>query len=245
MKDLARLRRELIRLTNPSKGEFLQRFFKTGPGEYSEGDKFRGITVPVQRALAKAHPLGFDDASALLESEWHEDRLVALFQLMSLYAKGAPPLRARIHKHYLARAATKVNNWDLVDSSAAHLVGAHLFAMGARLHETGDASLLEKLARDKNLWRRRVGIVATHHFIRKGVFTPTLRVAELLVRDREDLIHKATGWMLREMGKKDLAPLHLFLDAHASTLPRTMLRYAIERLPEKERKAYMAAGRTR
>ena len=142
----------------------------------------------------------------------------------------------RIHKHYLTRVAERVNNWDLVDSSAAALVGAHLF-------EGGDVTLLEKLAREKNLWRRRVGIVATHYFIRKGVFTPTLNVATLLLHDKEDLIHKATGWMLREMGKKDLSPLREFLDAHAATMPRTMLRYAIERMTEKERKAYMGMGR--
>jgi 3-methyladenine DNA glycosylase AlkD len=237
MKSLLRpLQAELRRHTDLEKAAFLQRFFKTGPGQYAEGDRFRGITVPVQRALAKAHPLDFDDASTLLESEWHEDRLVALFQLMTLYVKGPPPLRQKIHKHYLARVAERVNNWDLVDTSAAALVGAHLF-------DGGDASLLEKLAREKNLWRRRVGIVATHHFIRKGVYTPTLRVAETLLRDREDLIHKATGWMLREMGKKDLAPLREFLDAHAATMPRTMLRYALERMTEKERRAYMAAGK--
>jgi 3-methyladenine DNA glycosylase AlkD len=232
MSPLSALRAELKRLTDPGKAAFVQRFFKTGPGQYSEGDRFRGITVPVQRALAKAHPLGFDDAATLLESEWHEDRLVALFQLMALYAKGAPPVRNKIHKHYLSRVAERVNNWDLVDASAATLAGGHLF-------ELGDASPLEKLAREKNLWRRRVGIVATHHFIRRGAFTPTLRVAEALLGDREDLMHKATGWMLREMGKKDLAPLREFLDAHAAVMPRTMLRYALERMTEKERKRYM------
>ena len=179
---LRALQAELRRLTNPPKAAFLQGFFKTGPGQYAEGDRFRGITVPVLRQLAKAHPLGFDDAAELLESEWHEDRLVALYLLMEQYAKGAPPLKQKIHKHYLARVATQVNNWDLVVTSAAALVGAHLF-------DEGDASLLEKLAREKNLWRRRVGIVATHHFIRKGVFAPTLRVSEILLGEREDLIH--------------------------------------------------------
>lgn len=232
MSTLHDLQAELRRRTDPEKADFLRRFFKTGPGQYAEGDRFRGITVPVQRALAKAHPLGFDDAALLLESDWHEDRLVALFQLMALYARGAPPLKSRIHRHYLARVAARVNNWDLVDASAAALAGAHLF-------EGGDAALLEKLAREKNLWRRRVGIVATHHFIRQGVFAPTLRVAEALLDDREDLIHKATGWMLREMGKKDERPLREFLDAHAAVMPRTMLRYAIERMTERERRRYM------
>lgn len=238
MPSLSSLRAELKRLTDPPKAAFLQGFFKTGPGQYAEGDRFRGITVPVQRKLAKQYrDLSFEDAAELLESEWHEDRLMALFLLMHQYEKGAPPQRARIHKHYLARVATQVNNWDLVDTSAACLVGRHLDETG------GDRALLDRLARDRNLWRRRVAIVATHHFIRRGSFGDTLRVAELLLGDREDLIHKATGWMLREMGKRDVAPLLLFLDRHAAVMPRTMLRYAIERLPEKTRKDYMGKKR--
>jgi 3-methyladenine DNA glycosylase AlkD len=240
MTTLATLRKELNRLTNPPKAAFLQGFFKTGPGQYAEGDRFRGITVPEQRKLAKTYRhLSFDDAASLLESEWHEDRLVALFLLIDQYAKGTPAVRARIHKLYLSRIADSVNNWDLVDSSAATLVGGHLAEYGS-----GDTALLDKLARDKNLWRRRVGIVATHHFIRKGSFGETLRISEALLGDREDLIHKATGWMLREMGKKDVAPLQLFLERHAPTMPRTMLRYAIEKFPEKTRKAYLAKGKT-
>jgi 3-methyladenine DNA glycosylase AlkD len=241
MTTLQSLRKELARRTDPPKAAFLQGFFKTGPGQYAEGDRFRGITVPEQRKLAKIYRhLSFDDAAALLESEWHEDRLVALFLLMDQYARGTPPARAKIHKHYLARIANHVNNWDLVDSSAAYLVGGHLAEFSG-----GDTKLLDKLARDKNLWRRRVGIVATHHFIRKGSFGETLRISEALLGDREDLIHKATGWMLREMGKKDVAPLQLFLERHASTMPRTMLRYAIEKFPEKTRKQYLAMGKSR
>ncbi len=224
---------ELKRLTDPPKAAFLQRFFKTGPGQYAEGDRFRGITVPVLRKLAKTHrDLPFEDAAELLESEWHEDRLVALFLLIDRYAKDAPPGRAKIHKHYVARIATQVNNWDLVDASAPQLVGAHIF-------EAGDTSLLDRLARDKNLWRRRVGIVATFHFIRQGALAETFRIAETLLGDSEDLIHKATGWMLREAGKKDEAALRSFLDRHAATMPRTMLRYALERLPENTRREYM------
>ncbi len=236
---LTSLRRDLASLNDPPKAAFLQGFFKTAPGQYGHGDRFRGITVPVLRRLAKRYRhLAFDDAAALLESEWHEDRLVALFLLMNLYDKGAPPLRAKIHRHYLARVAERVNNWDLVDTSAAYLVGGHL------ANEAGkggaDTSLLNTLARDKNLWRRRVAIVATHHFIRAQRFGETLRIAEALLHDHEDLIHKATGWMLREMGKKDVAPLLAFLDRHAAVMPRTMLRYALEKLPERTRKEYMA-----
>jgi 3-methyladenine DNA glycosylase AlkD len=134
--------------------------------------------------------------------------------------------------------ADRVNNWDLVDSSAPQLVGFHLAEYGC-----GDASLLDKLARDKNLWRRRVAIVSTLHFIRKQRFGETLRISEALLGDKEDLIHKATGWMLREMGKKNVAPLHAFLDRHAAMMPRTMLRYAIEKFPEKTRKEYLARSR--
>lgn len=240
---LASLRRDLAALNDPPKATFLQGFFKTAPGQYAAGDRFRGITVPVLRKLAKAYRhLSFDDAAALLESEWHEDRLVALYLLMDQYAKGAPPQRAKIHKHYLARVATQVNNWDLVDTSAAYLVGGHLAEHV--IPAGGDASLLDKLARDKNLWRRRVGIVATHHFIRKQHFGETLRIAEALLQDREDLIHKATGWMLREMGKKDAAPLRAFLDKHAAVMPRTMLRYALEKFPEAVRKGYMRKPET-
>jgi 3-methyladenine DNA glycosylase AlkD len=239
MNNLRNLQSELKRLTNPAKAAFLQRFFKTGPGEYSEGDRFRGITVPELRKLAKEHnALSFEDAASLLESEWHEDRLIALFLLIDRYAKGTPAARHRVHRLYLSRIADRVNNWDLVDSSAAVLVGGHLAEYGG-----GDTSLLDKLVRDKNLWRRRVGIVATHHFIRRGSFGDTLRVAQALLADREDLIHKATGWMLREMGKKDVAPLHAFLDRHAARMPRTMLRYAIEKFPESVRRRYMAAGK--
>ncbi len=236
---LATLRKELVRRNDPPKAAFLQGFFKTGPGQYAAGDRFRGITVPAQRALAKSYRhLSFDDAAALLESEWHEDRLVALFLLIDQYAKGNPAVRAEIHKHYMSRIAMRVNNWDLVDTSAAYLVGGHLAEYGG-----DDTTILDKLARDKNLWRRRVGIVATHHFIRKSSYGETLRIAEALLGDREDLIHKATGWMLREMGKKDVAPLRAFLERHAATMPRTMLRYAIEKFPEKARKAYLAMGR--
>ena len=232
---LASLRRELVALNDPAKAAFLQGFFKTAPGQYGHGDRFRGITVPVLRKLAKTwRHLSLEDAAALLESEWHEDRLAALFLLMALYTKSAPPVRAKIHRHYVSRIATRVNNWDLVDASAATLVGAHLAEYAA------DTSLLDTLARSPNLWRRRVAIVATHYFIRRGSFGETLRIAAAVLGDREDLIHKATGWMLREMGKRDVAPLLAFLDRHAATMPRTMLRYALEKFPEKTRQEYMA-----
>lgn len=243
MSTLASLRRDLTRLTNPPKAAFLQGFFKTGPGQYAEGDRFRGITVPELRKLAKAHrEASFDDAATLLESPWHEDRLIALFLLIDRYAAGTPAARHAIHRLYLSRIADSVNNWDLVDSSAPQLVGFHLAEYGSGARGDGDTSLLDKLAREKNLWRRRVAIVSTLHFIRKQRFGETLRISEALLGDREDLIHKATGWMLREMGKKDVAPLRAFLERHAATMPRTMLRYAIEKFPEKTRREYLAGG---
>jgi 3-methyladenine DNA glycosylase AlkD len=235
MAPLKTIHAELERLSDPARASSAQRFFKTGPREYAEGDRFRGINVPELRKLAKTHrDLPFGDIAELLESEWHEDRLTALLLLLGRYSAGTPAMRHKVHRLYLSRIAARVNNWDLVDSSAAPLVGAHLAEYGG-----GDSSLLDRLARDRNLWRRRVGIVATHHFIRAGSYGETLRIAAALLGDREDLIHKATGWMLREMGKRDLAPLRAFLDRHAPAMPRTMLRYAIEKFPERARREYL------
>lgn len=236
---LKKIQAELARLSDPAKAAHSDRFFKTGPGQYGEGDRFRGITVPQLRALAKTHRgVSREDAMQLLASGWHEDRLTALYLLVELYAKGTPETRFKIHSGYLACIQERVNNWDLVDSSAPQLVGAHLETYGG-----GDRSLLDTLARDSNLWRRRVAMVATLHFIRSGSYGETLRIAEALLGDGEDLIHKATGWMLREMGKRDVAPLRAFLDRYAAIMPRTMLRYALEKLPEAERRAYMAVKR--
>jgi 3-methyladenine DNA glycosylase AlkD len=236
-KELSDLRRELEAGNDPARAAFYKRFFKCGPGEYGEGDSFRGgFTVPQVRALAREYRhLSFDDAAELLDSKWHEDRQLALIHLVHLYERALSSpnslLRGKIHKWYLKQVGKGVNNWDLVDGSAPQLVGAHL----------SDTSLLDAWARDKNLWRRRVAIVATHHFIKRDSFGEVSRIAQALLNDREDLIHKASGWMLREMGKRDVAPLVAFLDRHAAVMPRTMLRYALEKFPEKTRKKYMAA----
>ncbi len=233
MKTLRDLQRELESLANPAKAAVLKRFFKTGPGEYGEGDRFRGIKVPETRKLAKAYPhLSIHDVATLLKSEWHEDRLLALFLLIRLYRKADATSRNAIHRLYLGHIGKGVNNWDLVDSSAEYLVGAHL--------EHNDISLLKKLACDKNLWKRRVAMMATFHFIKKGQYAATLRIAEILLTDEHDLIHKAVGWMLRETGKRDPAVERRFLDRHAAKMPRTALRYAIEKFPEVERKKYLA-----
>ena len=211
--------------------EFLQRYFKTGPGEYGEGDRFLGVRVPALRGLAKRfRALPPDDVLALLRSEWHEERLLALLLMVEQYVRGDAARRGEIHQAYLANTAY-VNNWDLVDSSAPTLVGAHL--------APGHTALLDRLSRSANTWERRIAMLATAHAIRAGDFAPTLRIAERLLADPHDLIHKAVGWMLREVGKRDPAREEAFLRAHYRRMPRTMLRYAIERFPEELRQRYL------
>jgi 3-methyladenine DNA glycosylase AlkD len=225
---LARLRA----LENPEDARFLQRYFRTGPGEYGEGDRFLGIRVPAVRKLAREFrgtPL--DETATLLRSEWHEARLLALLLLVDTYARGDADTREAVYRLY--RASTRyVNNWDLVDTSAPYIVGAHL--------EGRDRSELERLARSDSLWERRIAMLSTQHFIRQGDFGTALRIAEMLVDDRHDLIHKAVGWMLREVGNRDRAAEEAFLRRHQRTMPRTMLRYAIEKFPPELRRAYLA-----
>jgi len=229
---LAAIRAELHKLGNPVRGVHSQRFFKTGPGQYGEGDKFLGLTVPEMRGIVRRYR-ELDDAAVLelLSSPWHEERLVALLLMVEAYDRGDDPRRAHIHRAYLANTA-RINNWDLVDASAGNIVGQHL--------EARDIALLERLARSKSLWERRIAIVSTFHFIKRNEFRPTLKIATMLLGDSEDLIHKATGWMLREVGKRDRTGLDRFLKKHYKRMPRTMLRYAIERHPERVRKQYLA-----
>jgi 3-methyladenine DNA glycosylase AlkD len=229
---LEALRADLHELSDPKRGEQSQRFFKTGPGEYSEGDKFLGLTVPQMRGLARNYrDLDDVDALELLASSWHEERLVALILLVNGYDRGNEARRTRIHRAYLANTR-HINNWDLVDVSAGQIVGAHLKA--------DDIGLLTRLARSKDLWERRIAIVSTFYFIKHDELRPTLKIAELLLGDSHDLIHKAVGWMLREVGKRDRKVLDGFLKTHYERMPRTMLRYAIERHPERIRKQYLA-----
>ena len=209
-------------------------FFKTGPGDYGEGDRFLGIRVPDLRRIVRAHRgLPREDVFELLRSAWHEERLVALMLLVDAHERGTPTVRKALHRDYLANTAF-VNNWDLVDTSAPELVGSHV--------AEGGTKLIEKLAKSASLWERRIAIVATLTTIREHDFAPTLLIAERLAGDRHDLIHKAVGWMLREVGKRDLAVLRQYLDTHAATMPRTSLRYAIERMDADERREYMAAA---
>jgi 3-methyladenine DNA glycosylase AlkD len=228
------LQARLRALENPNDAAFLTRFFKTGPGQYGEGDRFLGLRVPVIRRAAKEFKdLPLAEVECLLHSPIHEERLAALVVLVMQAAKADAKARKRIYDLYLANTR-HINNWDLVDLSAPQIVGAHL--------ADRDRRPLRRLARSAWLWDRRISILATLHFIRLGQFADTLDIAERLLADREDLIHKAVGWMLREVGKRDVAALEDFLGRHCRIMPRTMLRYAIERLPEKKRALYMRGG---
>jgi len=230
-KDLHSLRREISGLSNPETAIFLQRFFKTGPGQYGEGDRFLGIRVPQLRSLVPhSRDLPLDAVLELLHSPWHEERLLALLLLVDRYRRGGAEVRDEIHCAYLANTR-HVNNWDLVDTSAEHLVGAHL--------NPDRLGLLEDLARSESVWERRIAMIATFHWIKRGEFRPTLLIATSLVRDAHDLIHKAVGWMLREIGKRDRATEDAFLRIHYRSMPRTMLRYALEHYPDEARQAYL------
>ena len=231
MKTIDALFLKLQLLSDEKTAGALRWFFKTGPGEYGEGDMFRGIRVPVLRKLCRefAHA-GVYDALELLASGWHEDRLLGLLLLVERYRKSDEAQRRLIYTHYCSRT-DRINNWDLVDLSCPPIVGSHL--------QHRDRSPLFRFAQSEILWERRIAIVSTFHFIRAGDFGDTLAIAEMLVDDREDLIHKATGWMLREVGKRDVGVLEEFLSGYCRIMPRTMLRYAIEKLPEPRRQAWL------
>jgi 3-methyladenine DNA glycosylase AlkD len=229
---LAALRKELYALADPADAIHLLRFFKTAPGEYGAGDKFLGLRVPTLRLLVKKYrAIAHADALEMLASPWHEERLLALMLLVDQYGRGDGSRRARINATYLAHTR-HINNWDLVDASAARIIGSHL--------DAGDVGVLERLAKSDDIWERRIAIVSTYHFTKKNEFGPTLNIARLLLRDPHDLIHKAVGWMLREVGKRDRGAEDVFLKKHYQQMPRTMLRYAIERHPENVRKQYLA-----
>lgn len=222
---------ELKSLGSPKDAALLQRFFKTGKGEYGFGDVFLGIRVPVTRQVAKKHiatPL--EEIEKLLESEFHEARLLGLVLMVLKRPKATHEERKACYELYLRRH-DRINNWDLVDLSAPHLVGFHLMDKSK--------APLDRLSRSANMWERRTSIIATHAFIRSGQLDDSFRLAEKLLDDKEDLMHKAVGWTLREAGKRDLPRLLRFLDQYTRQMPRTMLRYAIEKLPEKQRQEYL------
>lgn len=241
----ASLVQAIKRASDKEKAVFLQRYFKTGKGEYGEGDIFLGLTVPAQRQIAKQFvDMPLVELSEVLMSIYHEFRLTALLILTYKFSRlngavssdsaatsnKAEKERERIYKFYL-KHKSYINNWDLVDSSARDIVGGFLFDK--------PRDMLYKLAVSKSLWDRRIAIIATFYFIKRQQFDDTLKIAELLMNDKEDLIHKAVGWMLREVGNEDEETLKKFLNIYAPKMPRTMLRYAIERLSIADRAQYM------
>jgi len=223
------IQRDLRAAGDAAKARVLAGFFKTGPGEYGEGDRFLGVVVPKTRAIVRRHvaATSIADIDAMLASPWHEERLAALLALVEMNRKADAATKRAILAFYVANA-DGVNNWDLVDLSAPDIVGP------------APATLRTRLARSRNLWRRRIAIVSTHHGIRRGDASEAYRVADLLRRDEHDLIHKAVGWMLREAGKRcSMDELVAWL-RDRQDLPRTALRYAIERFPPARRKAFLA-----
>jgi 3-methyladenine DNA glycosylase AlkD len=228
---LKELRTELKKAADKEQAVNLQRFFQTGKGEYGEGDKFYGIKVPVQRRVAKNHrDTSLEDIQELLNSPVHEERLVSLFILVDHYTKSDDETKENVFRFYL-KNTKNINNWDLVDLSAPKIIGAHLLS--------SDKSVLLKMANSPNLWERRIAILSTLYFIKNLHFETTFKIAEILLNDKHDLIHKGVGWMLREVGNKNLDEEEKFLKKYYKQMPRTMLRYAIEKFPKKRRKDYL------
>ena len=224
----------LQKMGNKEDARFLQGFFKTGAGQYGEGDIFLGIRVPVLRKLAKGYTaLPLKEILPLLRSSYHEVRLFALILLVNAFAKGDETIQKKIYDLYVANIRY-INNWDLVDISASNIVGAFLMERSKKP--------LYQLTKSKSLWERRIAVLATFYFIKNKQFADALKIAGILLQDKEDLIHKAVGWMLREIGKRDIECAEAFLQKHCRVMPRTMLRYAIERFTPSKRRRYMDGG---
>jgi len=225
------VRKRLKKLANKEKAKILRGFFKTGPGQYGEGDIFRGITVPVLRKLSKEYDgILVSQAMKLLRSAVHEERVLALFLLIRAYTKADAAGKRKIYALYLKNIRS-INNWDLVDLSAPNIVGAYLLDKGR--------APLYAFAKSHDIWKRRIAILATFAFIKQNDFADTLGISKILLNDDHDLLHKAVGWMLREVGKRDPGVEEEFLKLHYKKMPRTMLRYAIERFPETKRMKYL------
>ncbi len=235
MSNLKDLKIDIKKEENPEKARILSKFFRTGPGEYGEGDKFLGITVPIQRQLAQKHGnITLADIEILVKSPLHEERLIGLLILVQKFEEALTEESTsnanRIIYTYLQHT-DYINNWDLVDLTASKILGHWLFDK--------DRKQLHTLAKSKKLWEKRIAIISTYYFIKRGDFGDTIAIAKILLHDTHDLIHKAVGWMLREVGKQDLATLDKFLHDYAQDMPRTMLRYAIEKHPEHIRQEYL------
>jgi len=225
------IKEEFQKLKDPERAAHLQRYFKTGEGEYGEGDIFLGLRVPVVRKIARKYrTISLETATGFLQSQFHEERLFALIVLVDCFGKASEKDKEKIYNLYLNNTEY-INNWDLVDISAGKIVGASLF--------NRNIEPVYILAKSKNLWERRIAIMATSYFITKNEFDDTLKIAEIMLKDKEDLIHKAVGWMLREIGKRDIEAEESFLKKHYQHMPRTMLRYAIEKFPEEKRQWYL------
>lgn len=231
---LNELKKDLEKEKNPEQAKNLQRFFKTGKGQYGEGDIFLGIKVPVQRQLVKKYwkDATLKDIQELLNSKIHEERMIGLLILVKMYEKSKKnKLKQREIFEFYLKNTSRINNWDLVDLSAPNIVGDFSSVDGTEI--------IRFLAKSKNLWERRIAILATSAFIRKKVYGETLAISEMLLHDEHDLIHKAVGWMLREVGKRNQEVLEIFLKERYKEMPRTMLRYSIEKFPEEKRKKYL------
>ena len=231
---LSKLQKDLRSFTNPEKAKILGRFFKTEKGEYGEGDKFLGIILPLQRSIVRKYwkEITFEEMKELVKSPLHEERLVSLLIAVDKFEKGNKKERKEIYDFYLSHTKF-INNWDLVDLTAPRIIGAYL-------HDK-DKEILTMLAKSKSLWEKRISILSTFYFIRQGDPSETFRIARLLINDKHDLIHKAVGWMLREIGKRcGEKAEEKFLQKYYKTMPRTMLRYAIEKFDNKKRKYYLA-----
>jgi 3-methyladenine DNA glycosylase AlkD len=223
---------EILSMADPEKAVFLQRYFKTGKGQYAEGDVFLGLTVPMVRDIVKhSPPLPLTEIEQLIRSEYHDARLAGFLLLVKQFKKATEPERKAIFDFYL-KHARRANNWDLVDASCRDIIGLYLL-------DKADRTALYRLAESDNLWEQRMSIVSTWMFIKYRRFDDTLALAEKLLHHPHDLMHKAVGWMLREVGKKDRAALRDFLERHYTTMPRTMLRYAIEHFPPAARACFM------
>lgn len=233
MNTITTIKKQLLQSTSVS-SEKHATFYKTGAGHYAEHDQFIGVTVPTLRQIAKTYQnLPLEDIQTLLESPYNEERLLALFILISQYKKAGKQTKEELYQFYLNNI-NHINNWNLVDASAHLIIGAHLLE--------GNKEILFSLAKSKILWERRIAIISTWYFIRNADLASTFKLATLLLNDRHDLIHKAVGWMLREAGKKDQNQLIAFLNQYASQMPRTMLRYSIEKFPEVQRKMYLCSS---
>lgn len=225
------VQKALKQYADREKAKVLQGFFKTGKGQYGEGDVFLGVQVPIVRKVAQRFiHLSLKELKTLIKSPIHEERLLALIILVLQYEKENTLGRENIFKFYLA-STRYINNWDLVDLTCIKIVGNFLFS--------GERDVLYSLARSSHLWERRIAIVSTHYFIKKDEFSDTLKIAKILIEDTHDLIHKAVGWMLREVGKRNIQVEEQFLKKYYKKMPRTMLRYAIEKFPEIQRQAYL------